>query len=524
MDEYWVKRVTRNDDRSTRSSVERSLVKLLAEKYAIKAEKVRQVRGGKNQTTPEFKFISDVNIDEEVEEILKTLENYTLKRQKIGSIETVFLSVDPNSDLYSKDEYKAIKSTIYTLLENGFQLGRTAFVFNNTIYKKCGEYASDDTKKISISSRFIEGILKHPLLLFILDTLHDIKRVTFLTTEYKRINKGRDFYADYKNFLKGKYGSFFPRDLIDELFAIKDQRSMEMEVFIGVFRSLRIGTQDLKQLLSENKFQKTRLAFDVWRYKGKDIENTDSFVLNTIYGAYFDSNPSNTQYPEDLVHEMECAKMGFTILDNSFEYNYDTRARKLVVSHSTQSNYNRFKSAYLDTNVPPYKKDVKILYEKGQRISDEYSVYLSKIYSFNRYFAERNEYNYVGKKVGPGIAELCAAALHITANSGIKGEESMEFFENAFALKRAGDYGQIVLAKKLGYIFATNDYIQALTAVLNGVKVFTTCGTAKYIESTLDYMQIPVTCGIYSLKRRSRDAVENNSSDQISRRLKIKKV
>ena len=309
------------------------------------------------------------------------------------------------------------------------------------------------------------------------------------------------------------------------MFDIFKEKSRESYIFNYILHKLNLDSNieqtNLNSYINISPM-KEKASNDVWRYK-TSLES--KFKLETIFAAYFDSNPTNTVYDNAV---SRCNILSFTIMDDSFTYEYDKDTLRVVKENKTSFDYtNKFTISYVDiTNRNKIKK-----------VNNTYNTYVGKLddptlvniltKNMSKYSKDTNCYEYKGYRAGPGISELCAFSLYIIEKELDKNpflskknpSYIFDIMEGAFSVKRAGDFGQIVLSKYLGYIFATNDYIQSIISIMFGVKTITTCGSPivyRIIQENKNLVAESELSCVSTKKRR----LEDEEDKEITKRRK----
>jgi hypothetical protein len=327
-----------------------------------------------------------------------------------------------------------------------------------------------------------EGILS----LFNLDTLHDISRVSFLEDTYNKLFK-RNFMRDYKTWLYNN------RYLTEEIFTVKQQPNFEKKLLGYLIKNndtLKKQNDMNREEIVEFIKNNNKGSVDVWTER-KTLETDYRLKINNLYTSYFDSNPTNSNYKNNEKDIQNCNILRFNLGSIEVIYKYDNKDSLLEVEFSFSTNHfqnpTKMKTNQREDRSCVVLQDILENYKSYP----EFSEYIEKILYKCYYDNENNKFTFRGKKTGPSISMLCAIALLIidrdkNISSGLKkGDKfsinlAMLIFEEAFMLKRIGDLGQILLANRLGYIFATNDHLQAIISILAGNMTMTTCGTIKF--------------------------------------------
>lgn len=409
-----------------------------------------------------------LNTDKDFIELnLKNSQHVEILNEKILSIFNNGLQV------VKRDEYKECDKS--NCDKNLYQM-----IFINIGFVKCRQLLSTNTAINLPIEKYIDLLLKDKNLiavLIILDTFHDLKRVSFLTDVYKKMLK-RNFFDDYLYYINNIYG----KDIHDILKEILKRDNFEIHLFTSLVKKIKPAEFD------HTTFFKNKLAIDVWGNRNVLKTNYD---VNTIYTSYFDSNPTNSQFEEDVKYEKLCSSISFNILSSKILYKYNLND-KLEVSFKGVSDGIGNMNILTKTDVKSDQKVNDEILNWAAKLNNNFGITIEKLLKKGSYNTTNNTYNYSGKKSGPSIAEICAVILLMIYVEIQKGKSDLktffDLFESGFFIKRAGDLGQVLLAKKIGYIFATNDYIQACFSILNGNKTIVTCGNIKIYqsESSLD--------------------------------------
>lgn len=443
----------------------------------------------------------------------------------IGYLKKIF-----EKGLIKKKEKWEINNDIYI---NGNDL---YILFKNKVGQSCKKIIDEvlNKNKVDKIDEYAKLLFENDdalLSIFNLDTLHDLERVPFLKKTYQKLFN-RNFMDDYKEWLKNN------RYFTEEIFEISKEINFEKKLLANIIKNNEIlmkqNSLKEKEIIDLIKYNKG--SFDVWIERNK-LQNQYFLNIKNLYTSYFDSNPTNSNFDNDIEDIKKCSILSFNLgsIKITYRFDYDKNILDIKFSFSTNKFKNPIKMATdnkIDNSCLLTTNNSEKILENFEEIP-EFKNYLEKIFEKGFYDFSSNTFTFNGKKTGPSVNMICAISLLLiyqdeSLSKSLKNNDKfalnliMMIFEEGFILKRIGDLGQILLANKFNYIFATNDHLQSIISILAGNKTLTTCGDIKLFYLN-NYFRLTNLLNVDCEKYQSQ-SIFNPSSQQTELQESVQKL